>query len=243
MAYETKPAVFKWASSGATIAMDSTKQALGWIKEMVPFQKLNWLFNQITKHLKHLNERGIGDWDGATNYEVGALVMHTDNEVYRCIVTPTPGAFPAPSDATKWTKLSAYIAPDATTTVKGIAQVATTAEAQNLTSPIDTDMISPLKLVQALQGANQSFGTTSGYQKFPGGLIVQWGYYTESASSLSFPTAFTTTNIFVIATHKAAVGTAAVACNTAVTSSTQFTLNIGAAGATAQDAFVIAIGN
>lgn len=239
MAYETKPTVFKWASTGAVTAMNTTKQALGWVAEMMTFQNLNWLFQQITKHLKHLNERGIGDWDGATNYEVGALVMHTDNEVYRCISTPAVGLFPVPSNATYWTKLSAHISPDASTTVKGIAQVATTAEAQAWA--IDTDMISPLKLKEALQGSNQSLAA-SGYQKLPGGLIVQWASYTESASNLSFPIAFPTACLAISATHKAAVGTSASACNVAIISTSQFTLNIGTSGATALDAFVIAIG-
>lgn len=238
MAYETKPSIFKWASSGAVIAMDSTKQALGWVAEMMTFQNLNWLFRNITQHLKHLNERGIGQWDGATAYEVGALVMHTDNEVYRCILNPP--AFQDPSNATYWVKLSTHISPDATTAVKGIAQVATTAEAQAWSS--DADMMTPLKLAQAMQGTNQSIAA-SGYQKLPGGLIVQWASYTESAGNLSFPIAFPTACLAITATHKAAVGTAASACNVNVISTTQFTLNIGASGATALDAFVIAIGH
>lgn len=240
MAYETKPTVFKWASSGATIAMDSTKQALGWIKEMVPFQKLNWLFNQITKHLKHLNERGVGDWDSVTVYEPGALVMHTDNEVYRCILTTTAGQ--DPSNATRWTKYSTYIAPAASETVAGLAERATTAEAQALSN--DLAFLTALKLSDALKGSNQSL-TANGFQKLPGGLIIQWFTATENASSQTFTgsggIAFPTSCLAVFATHNVGGTTTAIACNAAPVSATQFTLTMGATGGT-DTAKIFAIG-
>lgn len=238
MAYETKPTVFKWASSGATIAMDSTKQALGWVKEMVPFQKLNWLFNQITKHLKHLNERGVGDWDGATNYEAGGLVMHTDNKVYRCYLTPAPALFPPPSNATYWAE---YV-PAASETVAGIAERATTAEAQAWAN--DAAFLTALKLSDALKGANQSL-TSNGFQKLPGGLIIQWFTATESASSQTFTgaggIAFPTSCLAVFATHNVGGTTTAIACNAAPVSATQFTLTMGATGGT-DTAKIFAIG-
>ena len=49
--------------------------------------------------------------------------------------------------------------------------VASTAQAQAQTD--DSTFISPLKLMQALQGSNQSL-SAAGYQKLPGGLILQW---------------------------------------------------------------------
>jgi len=47
-------------------------------------------------------------------------------------------------------------------------------------------------------GSNQSL-TANGYQKFPGGLIIQWGKVTASsgAQSVTFPTAFTTACYYV----------------------------------------------
>jgi len=65
--------------------------------------------------------------------------------------------------------------------------IASTAEAQAQTN--DTKAISPLKLKEALQGANQSL-TTSGYQKLPGGLILQWGTYTTVDPTINFPITF-----------------------------------------------------
>jgi hypothetical protein len=51
-------------------------------------------------------------------------------------------------------------------------------------------------------GSNQSL-VANGYQKLPGGLILQWGTYTSSSDdpqSFSFPTSFTTSCLFVVAT-------------------------------------------
>ena len=72
--------------------------------------------------------------------------------------------------------------------------VASTAEAQAQTD--DTVFISPLKLKEALQGANQSLDA-NGYQKLPGGLIRQWGTFVANSVSntddaVVFPIAFPT---------------------------------------------------
>lgn len=70
--------------------------------------------------------------------------------------------------------------------------IATSVQAQAQTS--DTVLISPLKLFQAFQSGNQAL-SANGYQKFPGGLIVQWGSFTTTAGSanvtftIPFPTA------------------------------------------------------
>lgn len=51
-------------------------------------------------------------------------------------------------------------------------------------------------------GSNQSL-VANGFQKLPGGLILQWGTYTsnsDDAQTFSFPTSFTTSCLFVVAT-------------------------------------------
>lgn len=80
----------------------------------------------------------------------------------------------------------------ATETVRGTLEVATDAEAQGLAS--DLFAITPAKLASAMKGANQLLAS-SGYQKFPGGLIVQWGLINVSSASdtvASLPIAFPT---------------------------------------------------
>lgn len=79
---------------------------------------------------------------------------------------------------------------DASTTRKGMVQLATSAEAQALTNALNA--LTPASLAAALQGANQSLAT-NGYQKLPGGLIVQWGVFNvagSTTSTFSLPVAF-----------------------------------------------------
>lgn len=65
------------------------------------------------------------------------------------------------------------IVPDASTTVKGKVQLATATEAQAFADALKA--LTPSTLNQALKGGNQSL-VSNGYQKLPGGLILQWGY-------------------------------------------------------------------
>lgn len=101
------------------------------------------------------------------------------------------------------------IAPsDASETVKGILEIATAPEAQAFTA---NKAIDGSALNQSLKGSNQSL-TSSGYQKFPGGLIVQWGLYTGSNVAdvtVTFPIAFPTAvlAIFTSRGYTAGAGT------------------------------------
>lgn len=94
--------------------------------------------------------------------------------------------------ATARTNLSVYSQAQTYTKTEVDAKttVASNAQAQAQTS--DTVLLSPLKLAAALQGANQSFSVGgSGFQKFPGGLILQWFQYTgASGGTATYPTVF-----------------------------------------------------
>ena len=79
---------------------------------------------------------------------------------------------------------------DASTARKGQVQLATSAEAQALADALKA--LTPATLEAALKGTNQSFAT-SGYQKLPGGLIVQWGQVGTNGTgdtAVTFPIAF-----------------------------------------------------
>lgn len=91
------------------------------------------------------------------------------------------------------------VVPDASTTTKGKVQLATAAEAQALSDALKA--LTPSTLNQSLKGSNQSL-STNGYQKLPGGLIVQWGYlYNVSISEtwyqVTLPVAYPNANLFV----------------------------------------------
>lgn len=82
------------------------------------------------------------------------------------------------------------VVPDASTTVKGKVQLATATEAQAFADALKA--LTPSTLNQSFKGSNQSM-TTSGYQKLPGGLILQWAStYTRVYwdISITFPIAF-----------------------------------------------------
>lgn len=98
-------------------------------------------------------------------------------------------------DATldKWV-LQNPVVTQASDTRAGIVELATADEAQALASAAVA--LSPLRLKEALQGSNQSLAT-SGYQKLPGGLIIQWGTFSLEAAAgstqaITFPMAFPT---------------------------------------------------
>lgn len=55
----------------------------------------------------------------------------------------------------------------------------------------DTVLISPIKLGYAFQGANQSFGA-AGFQRLPGGFILQWGVVTVTTANTATPVTFST---------------------------------------------------
>lgn len=92
------------------------------------------------------------------------------------------------------TEAPLYSLPQATETVRGGAEIATSAEASAGTS--DTVMLTPLKMANGMAGNAQL--TANGYQKLPGGLILQWGTTSALVSEqivfvdlpIVFPTAF-----------------------------------------------------
>lgn len=98
---------------------------------------------------------------------------------------------------------------DATEAASGVLELATNAEAQAFTA---NKAIDGAKLATAFQGGNQS-RAESGYQKLPGGLIIQWG----SATSLSGTPAPTVTNSFPIAFPTACVSFQAAPYGSALT--------------------------
>jgi hypothetical protein len=102
------------------------------------------------------------------------------------------------------------VVPDASTTAKGKIEIATAAEAQAYSSSLLA--ITPATMDQALKGANQSLAST-GYQKMPGGLIVQWGSVDVAfegqpgyRQTVTFPIAFPTIQPMVVVSTSNASG-------------------------------------
>ena len=70
----------------------------------------------------------------------------------------------------------------ATETVTGVVELATAAEAQGF---VADKFIDGAKLAEAFRGANLSLAA-NGYQKFPSGLILQWGTTTQTSTANGF---------------------------------------------------------
>ena len=132
---------------------------------------------------------------GSINGNAGTVtngVYTTGNQTIAGIKTFSSSPIvPTPTSGTQATNKayvdSVAVTPDASTTVKGIVELATDAEAQAGTD--DLRAITPLKLFNSLKGSNQSL-SASGYQKLHGGLIIQWG--TNAVGAVTFPIAFPT---------------------------------------------------
>lgn len=106
--------------------------------------------------------------------------------------------------ATARTNLSVYSQAQTytKTEVDSKTTVASTAQAQAWAS--NTTLLTPLRLAEAFQGANQS-KATSGFQKLPGGLILQWGSGNTTAGSgtWDYPIAFPTAPLQIFASQDA----------------------------------------
>ncbi len=77
----------------------------------------------------------------------------------------------------------AAIVPAASETVSGRLEIATASEAQGLADT--TRALTPAALNEAFKGVNRSHAA-SGFQRLPGGLIVQWGVATATGPGETF---------------------------------------------------------
>jgi hypothetical protein len=114
--------------------------------------------------------------------------------------------------------LEAFVASktvDATQAVKGVLKLATAALAQGWAD--DTAALTAWSLSQAFKGANQMLAP-AGYQKFPGGVILQWCAYSQDTQgqNFNFPIEFPNACLNVIAQDNAAASASvhALACGT-----------------------------
>lgn len=135
--------------------------------------------------------------------------------------------------ATARTNLSVYSQAQTYTKTEVDAKttVASTAQAQAWTS--NTTLLSPLRLAEALQGANQSL-TANGFQKLPGGLIHQWITATitnGAGQSVSLPITFPNGVLFAGAGEVTEVTGNYYFCQITASSTTNLTVAVYGAAA------------
>lgn len=154
----------QWASAGDILKPTDTKIQQGWQPEIPPRQWFNWLDNRQDQAIAHIAQHGISVWSSSLEYQAGkSYVQGSNGLIYKALTTNT-NINPVGGAPGNWE--TAFVT-SATAT-----QVASTAQAQAQTA--NNVYISPLALANAFKGTNQSL-VTNGYQKLPGGLIIQWG--------------------------------------------------------------------
>lgn len=176
-----------WASSGSKEEPGLSKKETGWeAGERPPHEFFNHILSEMGQKLNYLLRNGVPEWSAAITYTVGNMVQY-GGDIYAAIannVNSTPSG-----SSPHWSR---YL------------RASTIAEAQAWAS--STSAITPAMLAQALKGANQSL-TVPGYQRLPGGLIMQWGNAdaTSAASgsvTVTFPIPFPTGVLQVIPTDR-----------------------------------------
>ncbi len=151
--------------------------------------EMNGILSEVTEGLGEMQLRGFAIWQAIDGgWPAGAQVM-VGEVVYVSDIDnnlTTPGAVGA-----NWTRVA--------------TGVATTAQAQAQTD--DTRSLTAKKLADAFKGGNQTFGS-NGFQKLPGGLILQWGNASavSGAVVVTFPFAFpNANNVGIVSTDNAAL--------------------------------------
>lgn len=171
-----------WGSAGDILKPSDSKIQQGWQPEIPARQWFNWLDNRQDEAIAHIAQHGIAVWSDTLEYQAGkSYVQGSDGIVYKALTTNT-NINPVGGASGNWQ--SAFLTADQA------VQVATAAQARVMTA--NNVYISPLQLANAFTGSNQNIAP-NGYQKFPGGLIIQWGSSTVSSASttvINFPTVF-----------------------------------------------------
>lgn len=174
----------RWSSAGDILKPSDAKIQQGWLSEVPPRQWFNWLDNRQDEAIAHIAQHGIAVWSDTLEYQAGkSYAQGSDGFVYKAITTNT-NVNPV-GNIGDWE--SAFLTADQAT------QVATAAQSRAMTA--NNVYLSPLQLANAFTGSNQNL-TSSGFQKFPGGLIMQWTLGPPIAgggqATVSFPTPFNT---------------------------------------------------
>lgn len=78
---------YQWSSGGSIVAPSDVKIQTGWTAEVPPFQWENWSQNRQDNAILHLFQKGISEWDAASNYYfttsgVRSYVQGSDGHIY-----------------------------------------------------------------------------------------------------------------------------------------------------------------
>lgn len=218
---------YVWASGGANVLPSNVKIQTGWTAEVPPFQWENAIQNRQDNAIVHLFQKGISEWDAASNYYfttsgTRSYVQGSDGVIY-VAVQDSVGQNPVTDISdTYWkvafadsssTLLKSNNLSDvanivtarqnlgvvqATTSIQGIVELATLAEMATGTS---TTLVPAVATVMSL--FNKRIFNANDFIRIPdvpGGLIIQWGRVEDNGATNTFPTPFGTQCLSIVAT-------------------------------------------
>lgn len=73
-----------WAENGNILQPSNEKVELGWVVEKPHNETMNWLQNRQDRMLQYINQHGIPEWDGLTEYPTDAFVAYAGT-VYKAL--------------------------------------------------------------------------------------------------------------------------------------------------------------
>jgi len=207
MAFRVKPDFSAvWASLGDNTKPVDSYITNGWESVKPPRQYFNWIDNRQDSAIAYLYQSGIPEWDALTDYEGGAGVnsytQGSDGKVYRCLADNGPNVVSIgakdptnPLNSAFWTV--AFVEKSAVDSLASTVATHTTqiGNGSGVTDPaawrtaLSVPSTSEAVVEASFTGANQSLGT-DGFQKLPGGLIIQWGKVTRTLGAFSGPVNF-----------------------------------------------------
>jgi len=125
---------YQWSSGGAIVAPSNVKIQTGWTAEVPPFQWENYLQNRQDNAILHLFQKGISEWDAASNYYfttsgVRSYVQGSDGVIY-VAVADSIGQNPTTDVSDTYWKVAFADNSTALTTITGDARY--TQRANNL---------------------------------------------------------------------------------------------------------------
>lgn len=105
MVMTVKPDMTKiWAATGATAVPPDVKIASGWGYEMMPFEWENWIQNRNDSMLSHINQRGIPEWDAASEYFANKSYATGSNGLVYAALVDNTNVNPVSDVTGKWVR-------------------------------------------------------------------------------------------------------------------------------------------
>ncbi|WP_391558332.1 hypothetical protein [Robertmurraya sp.] len=136
---------FQWASGGAIVAPSDVKIQTGWTAEVPPFQWENFVQNRQDNAILHLFQKGISEWDAASNYYfttsgVRSYVQGSDGNIYVAVADSLNQNPTTDATQTYWTR--AFTSTHPTSTVSLNTKITLAAAAVSATVTADEVIVS-----------------------------------------------------------------------------------------------------